>query len=53
MVKKPYDNMGLWIAMGIIFGVVIGTATDQLGMWIAIGVAMGTSFGAAFSARGK
>ena len=36
----------------MVFGIVIGAATDNMGAWLAIGLALGAAFGAAFEGRG-
>jgi uncharacterized membrane protein YfcA len=35
-----------WIGIGLLFGVVVGVATDHLGLWLGIGIALGAAMGA-------
>ena len=49
--KKDVNKTGLFIAIGLAFGVVIGTALDNIGLWIAIGIALGIAVGAMRSRR--
>lgn len=37
--------IGVSVAMGIVFGAVIGVATDDVGLWIAIGIVVGAVAG--------
>lgn len=33
------------IAIGLVFGTVIGALTDNIGLWLSLGIAIGAAFG--------
>ena len=46
-VRGENQRVGVGVALGMTFGIVIGAATDNLGAWLAIGLALGAALGAA------
>ncbi len=42
-----WGNLGVWIAFGCLFGVVVGGFFDNGALGIPLGVALGTALGAA------
>lgn len=43
--KKDDSYMGLSLAIGLLFGVAMGIATDSLALWIGVGLALGAGGG--------
>lgn len=43
----------VWIALGPLFGVVVGLLLDNIGLWAGIGLLAGVVLGAFFSAKGR
>lgn len=39
------EDLGKYIAIGLILGTAIGVATNNIGLWIAIGLVLGTAVG--------
>ena len=50
--SDEHHRTGTGAALGMVFGIAIGAATDNVGAWLAIGLALGAAFGAAFEGRG-
>jgi uncharacterized membrane protein len=46
-----WGNLGVWLAFGSLFGVVVGLLFDNVGLGIALGAAMGAAAGSVFIAR--
>ena len=48
-----WGNLGIWIAFGSLFGVVVGGFFDNVGLGIALGLCLGVVVGSVFIARRK
>ncbi|MEV0227412.1 hypothetical protein [Streptomyces sp. NPDC050704] len=46
-----WGNLGVWIAFGSAFGVVIGGFFDNVGLGVALGAGLGVVVGSVFIAR--
>ena len=46
-----WGNLGVWIAFGSLFGVVVGGFFDNVGFGIALGAGLGVVVGTVFIAR--
>jgi len=46
-----WGNLGIWIAFGSLFGVVVGGFFDNAGLGIALGMCLGVIVGSVFIAR--
>jgi len=46
-----WGNLGIWIAFGSLFGVVVGGFFDKVGLGIPLGVCLGVVVGSVFIAR--
>lgn len=42
--SDEHHGAGTGAALGMVFGIVIGAATDNVGAWLAIGLALGAAF---------
>ncbi|MEV7629963.1 hypothetical protein [Actinoplanes sp. NPDC089786] len=40
-----WANLGIWIAFGSLFGVVVGVFSDNVGIGVALGSGLGASLG--------
>nr|WP_221374566.1 hypothetical protein [Actinoplanes polyasparticus] len=47
----PWGNLGVWIAFGSLFGVVVGGFFDNAGFGVALGAGLGVVVGSVFIAR--
>lgn len=45
-------NTGYGVAIGLLFGVLIGLLTHNVGLWIAIGLAIGIGLGSSYDLEG-
>lgn len=48
-----WGNLGIWIAFGSLFGVVVGVLFDNVGLGIALGLSLGVVVGSVVIARRK
>jgi len=46
-----WGNLGVWIAFGSLFGVVVGGFFDNVGLGVALGLCLGVVVGSVFIAR--
>ncbi|MEU4560645.1 hypothetical protein AB0F72_19890 [Actinoplanes sp. NPDC023936] len=46
-----WGNLGIWIALGTLVGVVVGSFFDDNGLGIALGASLGVAAGTVFIAR--
>ncbi len=46
-----WGNLGVWIAFGSLFGVVVGGFFDNVALGVALGAALGVAVGSVFIAR--
>lgn len=42
---KNKKNISIGMAMGIVFGSIVGVLTDNIGLWLALGIAIGAGIG--------
>jgi uncharacterized membrane protein len=50
--KRRNDTIGLWIALGAGFGIVLGVIFGQIALGIALGAAFGVIIGSDLASRG-
>ncbi len=48
-----YENLGIWIAIGVTIGIVLGSSLDNIGAGIAIGGGVGAAIGANLDDKAK
>ena len=46
-------KLGSGIAIGIVFGTVIGVLTDNIGLWLSVGIAIGAGVGTSLMQQGS
>jgi hypothetical protein len=37
---------GIFVALGVLLGTVIGSLTDNVGLWVGMGIVLGSALGA-------
>ena len=48
---SKHKNTGRGVALGVIFGTLLGVLTDNIGLWLPIGIALGAAFSQALPAE--
>ena len=46
-----WGNLGVWIAFGSLFGLLVGGLFDNVGLGVALGLCLGVVVGSVFIAR--
>ena len=41
---SKHKNTGRGVALGVVFGTLLGVLTDNIGLWLPIGIALGAAF---------
>ena len=50
---KKEKKLAFGVAIGIVFGTIIGVATDNIGLWLSLGIAIGAGVGTSLMQQGE